>query len=290
MFPIRQRAKILPTGYARAGYCAAAWSPPVGTHNVNHALMSFGLARLPVYPEYSVEFIQWSRESGSGVLYAGDPYAVRLFLTLSWPSIRAVDRDNLETFFCTIARAQSESWVWYSPEQGQLLPVRFADAVFPNTPEVGFGYHRLSGLRLMVDVNYSGLVPTGAPVYSAAMGTALSIGDVVMRFPAPQRPNTGYGVATRHTREDSSAGLPVVYRLGATTRRNWTLSWTNLDYYHCNWLLAFFMTYVRGLRRSFTWFDTDGTARAVRLAESKITIRQLGYNRFSCDLPLLEDI
>lgn len=287
---LRQRHGAIQAGYYEPDYAEGAWAPPVGTRNVNHALMSFDLARLPSYPEFSIEFNQWSRESGGGAQFVGEPYAVRLYQSLSWPSISSADLDNLETFFRDVARAQSESWEWYSPEQGIVWPVRFADADFPETAEISPGRHQLSGLRLMIDINYSGLVPSGVPTYTAAMGTAFAVGDVVMQFPAPQRPNTGHGLTTRHALEDSSAGAPVVYRAGKTTRNNWMLSWSNLDFYHCNWLHSFFITYCRGMLRPFTWYDTDGTPRTVRLAENKITIEQTGWSRYSCDLPLIEDI
>ncbi len=286
---LRQRNGILPAGYVDEAYYEL-WTPPVGTHNVNHPLMSFDLARLPSYPEFSIEFNQWSRESGGGALFAGAPYAVRLFQSLSWPSIRTADRDLLETFFLTVARAQSEPWEWYSPEQGRVWPVRFADANFPETPEVGHGYHSLSGMRLMIDLNYSGLEPSGVAAYTPDMGTAFSIGDVLMQFPRPGKSGTGYGLTTRHTLEDSSAAMPVAYRVGNSSRKNWTLSWSNMNYIHCNWLHGFFITYCRGMLRPFTWHDTDGTPRVVRLAETKITIKQSGWNRFSCNLPLIEDI
>lgn len=286
---LRQRKALIPDGYVQPGYWVQ-WSPPAGTHNVNHALMSFDLARLPLYPEFTIEFNQWGKESGGGALFAGAPYAVRLFQSLSWPSIRTADRDLLETFFLTIARAQSEPWEWYNPEQGKVWPVRFADADFPETPEKGYGYHSLSGLRLMIDISYTGLVPAGVAAYTPDMGTAFTIGDVVMQFPPPGRPGSGYGTTTRHAREDSSAALAVVYRVGKTAQRRWTLSWQNLTYLHCNWLHSFFITYCRGMQRPFTWHDTDGTPRAMRLAETKITIKQSGWNRFSCDLPLIEDI
>ncbi len=286
---LRQRNTSIQSGYVDAGYFAL-WAPPVGTRTVNHALMSFDLGRMPLYPEFTIEFNQWQRESGGGAQFVGEPYAVRLYQTLSWPSISTIDRDNLETFFRTIARAQSEPWEYYNPEQGIVWPVRFADADFPVTPEIAYGRYSLNGLRLMIDINYSGLVASGVAAYTADMGTAFAIGDVVMRFPAPCRPGTGYGLITLHALEDSSAGAPVVYRAGKTTRNKWALSWSNLDFYHCNWLHGFFITYCRGQLRPFIWFDTDGTPRIMRLAENKITIKQTGWNRFSCDLPLTEDI
>jgi len=298
---LRQQNYVI-SGYVRDGYCAP-WSPlyvragyvrdgyiRTSPRHITHPLMSFDLARLPSYPEYTIEFAQWSRESGGGALFAGAPYSVRLFHSLSWPSICTADRDNLETFFRTVARAQSEQWTWWNPTHGNSLPVRFADSDFPATPEVGYGYHRLDGLRLMVDINYPGMAASGVPNYNAAMGTALSIGSVVMLFPVPQRPDTGYGLTTRYAREDSSAGQPVIYRVGKTTRRPWTLFWNNLRYIHWIRLQAFFCTFVRGMSMPWTWYDTDGTARTVRLATPRIQVRQLGFDRFSCDLQLLEDL
>lgn len=276
-------------GYVRAGYCAP-WAAPGGLKHVNHAAMSFDLARLPLYPEYTIEFNQWSRESGGGVLFAGDPACVRLFHTLSWSSIKTADRDNLELFFRTVARAQSEQWTWWNPVHGNSLLVRFADSNFPETPEVALGHHRLSGLRLMLDSNLPGQVPTGSHSYSASMGTALAIGSVIMQFPPPQRPSSGSGLSTRYCREDSSAGLPVVYRVGATCRRRWTLSWDNLRYLHWIRLQAFFCSFVRGMATPFAWYDTDGSAHTVRLGAATISVKQLAYDRFSCDLSLTEDL
>lgn len=287
---VRQRNLPIQQGYHVPEYSVGTWAPPVGTHNVNHTLMSFDLARMPLYPEFTISFDQWNKESGGGTLFAGEPYAVRLYMTLSWPSISSADRNNWETFFHTVARAQSESWGWYSPEQGCIWPVRFADADFPETVETGAGRYRLNGLRLMIDINYSGLIPSGVPVYDPTMGTTFAIGAIVMQFPAPMRPNTGHDLTTRHTMEDSTDGAPVVYRSGKTLRRGWTISWSNLTFIHCNWLHGFFITYCRGMLRPFTWYDTDGTPRTMRLAETKITLKQTGWNRFSCDLPLIEDI
>lgn len=285
---LRQQNYAIP-GYAEPGYFAA-WAPPAGLKHVNHAEMSFDLAHLPSYPEYTIDFVQWSRESGGGAVVVGNPYAVRVYHTLSWPALCSADRDNLETFFRTIARAQSEPWTWWNPVHGNSLAVRFADADFPATPEVGYGYHQLSGLRLVLDTNHIGQIPTGVPYYNVAMGTSLSIGSVVIQLPAPVRPNTGYGVTTRHASEDSSAGLPVVYKVGATSRRAWTLSWNNLSYIHWIKLQAFFCSFVVGMTTPFTWFDIDGTAHTVRLAQPQITVKQLGFDRFTCDLPLIEDI
>ena len=260
-------------------------------YHVNHTDMSFNLRRLPSYPEYTIEFAQWSKESGGGAIIVGAPYAVRIFHTLSWPAICRADRDNWETFFMTIARAQSEPWQWYTPVQGYALSVRFADPDFPATPEITYGYHKLLGLRLMINISYSAaIIPTGTPVYNASMGTALSVGSVVMQFPAPVRPITGYKVATRYTSEDSSAGQPVIYRVGNTIRRTWTLSWNNLTL--TNWfdLQLFFCGYVRGMKTTFTWYDTDGTARIVRLAQPQITVKQSAYNRYSCEISIWEVI
>jgi len=291
-----------PPGYVRDGYCAP-WSTlyvrdgyvqpgyvRTTPRPVNHPLMSFDLARMPGYPEYTIEFDQWTKESGGGSRSVGDPYAVRLYMTLSWPSICTADRDNLETFFRTVARAQSERWTWWNPIHGNALPVRFADANFPETPEVGYGYHRLDGLRLMVDVNYPGQMPTGAPNYVNGMGTALAAGSALMLFPPPSRPGSGYGVSTRHALEDSSAGEPVVYRTGKSARRVWNLTWNDLRYIHWLRLQALFCTFVRGQANPFTWYDTDGSTRTLRLAGPRITVKQLGYDRFTCTLPLLEDI
>lgn len=285
---LRKQRYVIP-GYAQPGYFAP-WTPPPGLKHVTHALMSFDLARLPVYPEYTIEFNQWSEESGGGALFVGNPYAVRLYHSLSWPSICAADRDKWETFFRTIARAQSEPWTWFNPIHGASQPVRFADADFPETPEIGHGYHRLENLRLMIDINYPGMAASGPPNYNPSMGTALSIGSVVMQLPAPSRPGTGYGVAMRYAMEDTSAGQPVIYRTGKTVRRGWNLSWNNLRYIHWIRLQAFFCTFVRGMRRSWTWFDVDGTARTVRLAEPKITVKQLGFDRYACTLPVTENI
>jgi hypothetical protein len=141
----------------------------------------------------------------------------------------------------------------------------------------------------MHDINYPGSVPSGSPNYSADMGTALSIGSVVMRFPTPVKPATGYSLETRYVAEDSSAGLPVVQRVGSVARRKWSLSWDgNLQHIHWIRLQAFFCTFVRGRQEPFTWFDADGTARTVRLAENRLVVKQLGYDRYSCTLPLLE--
>lgn len=288
MADLRPQNYVIP-GYVRAGYCAP-WSPPAGLKNVNHASMSFDLARLPSYPEYTIEFNQWNRESGGGALIVGEPYAVRLYHTLSWPSICAVDRDNWETFFHTVARAQSEPWTWWNPVHGNALTVRFADPDFPATPEIGYGYHQLSGLRIMVDINYTGQPLFGTPTYTASMGTAFVLGSMVLQLPAPVRPDTGYSLTTRYAREDSSAGRPVVCRIGKTTRHYWTLSWTNLRYLHWTRLQAFFCTFARGKKNPFVWYDTDGTARTVRLAEPRLTVKQTGYNTLSCTMPLLEEL
>lgn len=286
---IRQRQTHVQPGYIRDGY-SLAWRVPEGVKNVNHALMAFDLARLPGYPEHTMTFNQWSRSSGGGYLFAGAPYVVRVIQSLSWPSIASTDLHNLEVFFRDVARAQSEQWVWCNPEQGRLLPVRFADANFPEAPEIAPGYHKLSGLRLMIDVNYAGSIPYGTHTYSPSMGTVFAIGSIMMQFPAPSRPVTGYGLSTRHNAEDSSAAQPVVYRDGKTTLRRWKLSWADLDYVEFSRLFGFFATYTRGMLRPFTWYDIDGAARTVRLAEPVITVKQLGYDRFSCDLPLFEDM
>ena len=221
-------------------------------------------------------------------MFAGDPCVVRVYQSLSWPALSTADLINLETFYHSVARAQSEQWIWCNPEQGRTLPVRFADPNFPKVLEVSQGYHKLSGLRLMIDINYIGLTPAGTHNYSPLMGTAFAIGSTLMLFPAPSRPDTGYGLSTLHNSEDSSAAQPVAYRDGKTTWRGWTLTWKNLDYVEFSRLFGFFATYARGMLRAFTWYDTDGSARLVRLAEPSITARQLGYNRFSCDLPLME--
>lgn len=300
-------ANLRPTPYIRDGYVRSgyveSWSPPyvrtgyvrtgyVPTipRNVNHSLMSFDLKRLPEYPEYTIEFNQWNKESGGGALIVGEPYAVRLYHSLTWPSICKADRDNWETFYRTIARGQSESWVWWNPVHGNAIAVRFADAEFPATPEIGYGYHRLSGLRLMVDRNFTGTISVGSPNYTASMGTAFVIGSMVLQLPAPVRPDTGYNLATRYAREDSSAGLPVVYHIGKTVRRGWTLSWTNLRWNHWIALQAFFCSFTRGMKNAFTWYDTDGTARTVRLAEPRIVVKQILYNTYTCTLSLLEDL
>ena len=296
---LRQQNYVIP-GYVRDGYLAA-WSPlyvrsgyvrdgylRATPRHVNHASMSFDLRRLPAYPEYEIAFNQWQEESGGGVLFTGTPYDVRIYHRLSWPAICKADRDNLEALYLAV-RGSSEPFVWFNPVNGNALRVRFADADFPETPEIGFGQHSLSGLRLMIDQSFPGQIPTGVPNYNAGMGTALSIGSVVMQFPAPVRPSTGYGIQTRRALEITSAGQPAAWRTGKTQRRHWTLSWSNLHYIHWIRLRAFFCSFVRGMKTVFTWYDTDGTPRTVRLASPRITVRQTAFDRFSCDLPLLED-
>lgn len=277
------------TGYVKQGYVRDGYVR-TQPRNVTHPAMSFDLRRLPAYPEFTIEFNQWSKESGGGVMFVGDPYAVRVYHSLSWSSLPGADRDNLETFFRTVACGESQRWVWWNPVNGNALPVRFADPTFPATPEVAFGYYSMQGLRLMVDINFPAQAASGAPNYSAAMRTAFSIGSVVMCFPDPETPNTGYGVTTRYMGEDTSAGRAVAYRSGMSTRRTWTLSWKNLHYIHWIRLQAFFCTFVRGMRIPFTWFDYDGTPRTVRLAQNKITVTQTNYDLFACDLSLQEEV
>lgn len=285
---LRRQNYVIP-GYVQPGYIAD-WAPADGLKHVNHASMSFDLRRMPVYPEFSIEFNQWSRESGGGVVFAGSPYAVRLFHTLSWPSICKADRDNLELFFRTIAKAQANPWTWWNPIHGNSLPVRFADADFPETPQTGYGYYDLSGLRLMVDINFpGGQIPAGSPAYSTALGTVLAIGSAMQQMPPPGSA-TASKLITRYSGEDTSAGTQAIWQVGQTVRRQWMLSWANLKYIHFIGLVSFFCSFVRGMGSTFTWYESDGTAHIVRLAEPKITITQVGYDRFECDLPLIEDI
>lgn len=284
---IRQRHTYLQPGYVQPGY-EASWSPPAGMKHVNHDLMSFDLLRMPSYPEYQLEFNQWQRESGGGQLFVGEPYAVRMYQTLSWPSMPAADLSNWTLFFADVARAQSEQWVWCNPEQGMELPVRFADPEFPESREVGIGYYSVSGLRLMIDINYQGITPSGSHSYTASMGTAFAIGSIIIQLPRPQRSDTGNSLSMRCALEDDSAGQATAQRVGKTRQRPWSLGWDNLSYYEFNWLMGFFATYVRGMQRLFSWYDVDGTAHTVRLASPRITAKQTAYNRFACTLPLIE--
>jgi hypothetical protein len=267
-------------------YCED-WAP-VGTPAL-FALggSSFAPSRLPGYPTYVMSWEQAAEQSAGADTIAYAPYVQELLIQLAWSSMSGADKAALELFYKTVAVGMSTPFVYTNlMVTGPSLPVRFADFALPSMPEVAYDRYS-AALTLRVDINYPTMETSGTP--AAITGNRFVLGAVAMSFPVAVRPASGYGIAKPQTLERNTAGAPVIYVKSHLTLQQHRLAMV-LDYDGFIKLQSFFFTFAHGRRYKFTWYDQAETARVVRLGDSRITIKQLGYNRYAVELNLVEEI
>jgi len=263
------------------------WSP-VGSPALFTASggITFAPSRLPGYPTYVMSWEQASAKSAGADSIAYDPYMQELLIQLSWAGMSGADKASLEAFHKSGVNGMAGQFSYYNPTAGPALPVRFADAALGNMPEVGYDRYRVE-LTLRVDINYPQMNAPGVP--AAITGNRFVIGGVAMPFPIPLRSNSGYEVTIPQTMERNSAGSPIIYNKSRLILKRHQMALV-LDFDAFIRQQSFFFTFVHGQRNKFTWYDKDEVSRVVRLADSRITIRQLGYNRYTTAFNLVEEI
>lgn len=268
------------------GYCED-WAP-VGTPALFTAgALTFAPARLPGYPTYTMNWEQTSDQSSGADTIAFAPYVQELLIQLAWSSISGADKANLEAFFkSTAVNGMAGRFDYFNPVTGPTLPVRFATGALAAMPEIAYDRYK-ADITLRVDLNYPQVETSGAP--PAITGNRFVIGAVAMPFPVPLRPSTGYGITKPQTMELNTGGLPVIYNKSHLTLQQHHLAMV-LDYDGLINLQSFFFSFAHGQRYKFSWYDQGGNARTVRLADTKITIKQTGYNRYTTEINLVEEI
>ena len=268
------------------GYCED-WAP-VGTPALFTAAggLTFNPARLPGYPTYVMSWEQTSDKSAGADTIARAPYVQELLIQLPWPGMSGADKASLETFYEAAAvNGMAGQFSYYNPTAGPALPVRFADGALAAMPEIAYDRYRVD-LSLRVDINYPQMNAPGTP--AAIAGNRFVIGGVAIAFPVPLRPSTGYGTAIPQTLERNSVGSPVIYNKSRLTLKQHHLAMV-LDYDGFIRLQSFFFSFTHGQRNQFTWYDQDGAARVVRLVDTRITIKQTAYNRYTTEINLVEE-
>lgn len=268
------------------GYCED-WAP-VGSPALFTAAggLTFAPSRMPGYPTYVMSWEQASEKSSGADTIAFSPYVQELLILLSWAGMSGADKAHLETFFKTTVSGMAAGFDYFNPITGPTLPVFFVEGALPAMPEIAYDRYSVD-LALRVDINYPQMETSGAP--AAITGSRFVLGAVAMPFPAAQRPSTGYGISKPQTLDRNSAGAAVVYNKSRLTLQLHHLAMV-LDYNAFINLQSFFFTFAHGQRYKFTWYDEAGTARTVRLADAKITIKHVSYNRYTTELNLVEEI
>ena len=267
-------------------YCED-WAPTGTPALFTAAGVDFAPARFPGYPTYLMNWEQAVTQSAGADTVAHAPYVQEMILQLSWAGLSAADKASLETFYKSAqVNGMAGPFSYHNPVTGPAQPVRFADPALPVMPEVAHGRYQVD-LSLRIDLNYPQLVTSGAPPVLA--GNRFVLGAVAMPFPVAQRPASGYGIAKPQTLERRSDGQPVIYDKSLLTLQRHKLALV-LDYEAFIRLQAFFFSFAHGRRHPFVWYDDAETARTVRLAETRISVTQTGYNRYTTELPLVEEI
>lgn len=265
--------------YVDAAYIAAP-------RHFEHATAGFNLKRLPLYPDYELLFDQATEQATGGNLFGYAPYAQEMIMRLKWPRMCKADKLLLEALFSAV-RGMADTFVYTNVITGPSQRVRFAEPSLPVMPEVAYETYDVS-IGLRIDLNYPQMVASGTP-NPAITGNRFVIGSVAIPFPAPLRPSTGYGVNRFQPFDRLSSGVPTIYEKSRIMQRPHTLAMIlNSDQFIS--LQAFFFSFVHGQQKTFTWYDPSGAAHVVRLATNKITIRQVAYNRYAVELPLIEEL
>ena len=248
---------------------------------------SFSPRRLPAYPTWIMSWDQSVQQTAGASTIACAPYVQELQLQLSWAGMAGADKAALEAFFKSSGiDGMTGQFAYTNPTAGPSLPVRFASGALDAMPEVAYGRYRVN-LALRVDLNYPQMTTSGAP--PAMTGNRFVIGAVAMQFPVPLRSSAGYEIVKPQTLERNTQGSPVIYNKSSLTLQKHQISLV-LDFEAFIRLQAFFFSFVHGARNSFTWCDESETVRTVRLAGSRIIIKQTGYDRYTTEIDLEEEI
>lgn len=242
-------------------------------------------SRRPGYGEYELSFNQAIETAGGGTVVAYPPLVQELILRQPL-RINAADKAALENFFNTVSRGLAVEFEYNNPSVGPTLPVRFADSTLPVFEEVAHEQYSLE-LALRVMVNYPQLDPaTGS---SAGTGNRFTLGSVEIPFPRPLRSGSGHESERRQSFHRDSAAAAVAYERSRSYRKphKYPCILTAAQFVD---LQAFFFTFCHGQQRQFIWTDENDTARTVRLGSERIVVKQLGVNRFSTELLLIEEV
>jgi hypothetical protein len=224
-------------------------------------------------------------QSGGLTTVAWSPLVQEMALRLPL-RINGADRANLETFHGT-HRAAAVPFEFYGPAFSAPQPVRFLESTLPRFEEAGYDQYGAE-LALKVETNYPQLDPSD--LFSGDLtGNRFTLGGLVMRFPAPLRRGSGSEQQRHQTITRDSAAASIVYDKGSKVRilHRYPVNLTAAGFAD---LQAWFFTFAHGQHRTFTWTDGQGSARTVRLGANKITVKQLGCDRFSTEFPLIEEV
>jgi hypothetical protein len=245
------------------------------------------VSRLPAYPVFDLVWYQPVSRNTGAETFAAAPYRQEILLTLSWAGMSLADKISFEAFFLGGATGMANGFNYTNSATGSLnIPVRFASSSLPQISEVAFGRYKVQ-FQLRVTTNYPQYtVGEGTPY---ASGNRFSIGSTTCQFPVVSRQSTGYAPSIPQTYELNTDGYPVIYRKSTRTIVRHDLSLV-LTLFQFAELRTFFISWVHGQQKKFTWIDWAGVSHTVRLGASKITVQQLAYNRYSTEIPLQEEL
>jgi hypothetical protein len=200
--------------------------------------------------------------------------------------IDSANKSFLESLFNNSARGVSEPLSYYEQRTSAVLPVSFAEPVLPVFVERGPGQFSTT-LSLREETNYPQLaLPGSGPAYS---GNRFILGTVKMRIPIPLRSGYGNDIERLQSRHIDSLAAPMVYEKSRIYRRHFNYP-AILTTFQFTELKTFFFSYTHGQEKTFAWSNQNNAAITVRLGSNKITVKQLGYNRYAVDLPLVEEV
>lgn len=243
-------------------------------------------SRRPGYGEYELIFNQAIETAGGGTIVAYAPLIQELILRQPL-RISGTDKSALENFFNSVSRGLAVEFDYNNPSVGPTLPVRFADSTLPAFEEAGHDQYSLE-LALRVMINYPQLDPSSYPG-TAYSGNRFTLGTAEILFPRPLRSGSGHENERRQSFHRDSAAGATAYERSRSYRKphKYPCILTAAQFVD---LQAFFFTFCHGQQRQFIWTDDNDTARTVRLGSERIVVKQLGVNRFSTELLLIEEV
>jgi hypothetical protein len=247
---------------------------------------SVTFSRQPGYGEFELIFHGAVEKAGGGTLVAYPPIIQEMILRQPL-RINGASKTDLESFFNVTVRGIAETFTYNNANIGPALTVRFAEPTLPAFEEVGFDQYAAE-LALRIAVNYPQLDPSTYPG-TAYSGNRFTLGTAEIRMPLPLRSGSGHETERRQSLQRDSAAGHIAYERSRTYQKKhqYPVILTAAQFVD---LQAFFFTFVHGRHRQFTWTDENATARTMRLGADRIKVKQLGINRFSTDLPLLEEV
>ena len=274
---------------AYSDYCdnySEDWSNSGSAALFSTGSSSWNPSRMPGYPTFTLGFEQASDHTAGAQIVTQAPYLQEMLIQLTWHGMSGLDRTTLFNFLLTYdVQLTTGTFRLFNPMIGPALPVRLASDTVPRVTEMGYDRFQVT-LTLRVELNYP-----QSEFYDDLPGSSNNLfvcGSAAFNIPPPLRSTTGNSLRMPQTLERNSSGTPIVYRKGAAIfyqhQYAMALNWTQFIN-----LQAFFFSFTHGGQMQFIWVDSVGGMRFVHLSGNNITVKQTHYDRYECELNLLEE-